>query len=291
MEKNSQFDRTESTSALTCSEFDALLTDALDGVLSAASQRRFESHRERCPTCGPLFRETVEGVNWLNSLEEVEAPANLVHNILAATSMQASAATAAAAKLTWKQRLSEVFTDVAAPVRAIIRQPRIAMTAAMAMFSLSLTLNLVGVRLSDLRHIDLRPSAIRTSATLKYTETSNRVIQYYYSIRLVYEVESRLQELKRATTTDEQEQRPPDRKKTENKKKDQERKQNYYSMDRQNMLLAQWSTNELKRSSIAVPCLVARTDAAGIDNNEHFAMAELSHGLQPGGESMRSLLA
>ena len=59
MEKNSQFDRTEDALGLTCLEFDALLTDALDGVLSAASQRRFEKHRHQCPTCGPLFGEAA----------------------------------------------------------------------------------------------------------------------------------------------------------------------------------------------------------------------------------------
>lgn len=293
MENYSQFDRTPKGPELSCSEFDALLIDALDGVLNAASQRRFEAHRQACSTCGPLFVETAAGMNWLHTLEEVEAPANLLHNILAATTMQASAAVATTPRLTWKQRLSEVLTDLAIPVKALVRQPRMAMTVAMAIFSLSLTLNLAGVKLSDLRHVDLRPSAIRTTATLKYTETSNRVIQYYYSIRLVYEVESRLQELKRATTNStEPEQRPVDHNKTENKKKDQERRQNYYSMEMQDMLLASWSTNELKQSSIPETCLALTTVTTGksINSTEHFATAELSRGL-PSDKSIRSLLA
>ena len=294
MEKNSQFDRTESTSGLTCAEFDALLTDALDGVLSLPSQRRFEAHRRQCPTCGPLFHETAAGMNWLSSLEEVEPPANLMHNILAATTMQTAAAAPAVPKVSWKRRFSEVFADALIPFRALIAQPRMAMTGAMAVFSVSLTLNLAGVKLSDLRHIDLRPSAIKEQATMKYYETTSRVVKYYENIRLVYEVESRLQELKRATSTaEEPPQRPPERKKDETHKQDnKEPRQNYYSMERRNVQLAKWSTSELNQGSNLKSPL--RLQQCGIEDSindpDAFATAELSRSLRSY-ESSRSLIA
>jgi hypothetical protein len=291
VEKHSQFGGPEGTSPVTCSEFDVLLSDALDGVLSAASQGRFDLHRQQCATCSSLFRETAAGLKWLNALEDVEPPANLVHSVLAATSVQTRAAIAAAPKLGWKQRISEILGDLAVPFRGLVREPRLVMTAAMAIFSLTLSLNLAGVKLSDFKHIDLRPSAIRETATIKYTETTNRVIHYYESIRLVYEVETRLQELKRATTTpDEQEQRRPvDRNKTENKQ-DQERKQNYYSMDRENMQLAKWSTDTLN-SSIPELCLTAKMHEGNSSNRiQNFVIAELPSGLQSD-KSSRSLLA
>lgn len=290
MEENSQFERKGARPELSCSEFDAMLADALDGVLSEASQRRFESHRHQCPTCGPLFHETAAGMNWLDSLEEVEPPANLVHNILAATSSQT--ASVALPKLGWKPRVSGVLNDLAAPFRGLIREPRLAMTAAMALFSVILSLNLAGVRVADLRHLDLRPSAIRDTATIKYTQTTNRVIQYYYSIRLVYEVESRLQELKRATSSPEvQEQpRPSNRNKTENKN-ERERKQNYYSMDRQSMQLAQRGNTELKQGSIQEQSTAADSTAVGINiSDENQILAGLPSGLQAG-KSIRSLEA
>ncbi len=294
MERNSQFGNTER--ALTCSEFDALLSDALDGMLTPASQRRFDAHRETCATCGPLFAETSAGMNWLDALPELAPPANLVHNILAATSVQSAAALANVPKLGWKERIRTFLTDVAAPFRPLIREPRIAMTAAMAIFSITLSLNLAGVRLSDLRHIDLRPSAIRQSATMKYTEASNRVIHYYYSIRMVYEVESRLQELKRlagSSDEDQRQQQPrPSRDKTENEK-NRDRKQNYYSMERQNVLVAKRSTNELKQGStretrVAWKAIDADTS---ISNAKVFSSTELSRGLYLSGNSMRSVLA
>ena len=121
---------------------------------------------------------------------------------------------------------------------------------------------------------------------MRYYETSSRVVKYYENIRLVYEVESRLQELKRATTSEEEDNRPPaERKKTDNEKPDLERKQNFYSMERQNMLLANWSANELKKGSNLL-CFAASKDAAGNCNHIHldddFYTAELSRGLKPG---------
>lgn len=291
MEYKNQFESGAENTAITCAEFDVLLNDALDGTLAISSKRRFDFHKQQCPTCGPLFAETSAGLNWLGTLEEIEPPANLIHNILTATSAHTKEALAFAPKMGWKQRLSELLTDLVAPVRVLVRQPRLAMTGAMAVFSVSLTLNLVGVKLSDVRHIDLRPSAIRQQATMKYYETSSRVVKYYENIRLVYEVESRLQELKRATGSDEQEQpRPSERKKTE--KNDRDRKQNYYSMERQHSVLAQWSTNELNLGMNQNQRFIASKEAKGI-NPEDLTQVLLSSssGLEQSDKSIRSLFA
>jgi hypothetical protein len=66
----------------------------------------------------------------------------------------------------------------------------------MAFFSLSISMSLAGVKLGDLRHADLRPSAIKRN----YYETSGKVVKYFENIRFVYEAESRLRDFKRATT-------------------------------------------------------------------------------------------
>ena len=76
----------ESKNSMQCAEFETLLTDALDDSLTGPRLGSFEAHAKACPQCGPLFAEAQEGRRWLKSLVEVEAPANLVHNILAATS-------------------------------------------------------------------------------------------------------------------------------------------------------------------------------------------------------------
>ena len=73
------------------------------------------------------------------------------------------------------------------------------MTAAMAFFSIALTLNLTGVQLSDLKLANLRPSAVRSFMERRLTMASTPIIRYYDHLRLVYEVETRMRELRRTT--------------------------------------------------------------------------------------------
>src|ERR1700747_2192286 len=75
----------QTSNGMPCHEFDLLLTDALDRVLSGAELDRFQAHARSCKTCGPLLAEVEAGHNWLRGLKEVEPPANLVANILAST--------------------------------------------------------------------------------------------------------------------------------------------------------------------------------------------------------------
>ncbi|MDP9039272.1 MAG: zf-HC2 domain-containing protein [Acidobacteriota bacterium] len=87
-------------------------------------------------------------------------------------------------------------TRVATAVRGnffghAMMQPRLAMTAAMAFFSITLTLNLTGVRLTELRPADLKPSSLKRGF---YTANA-RVVQYYEGLRVVYELESRVHDL------------------------------------------------------------------------------------------------
>ena len=78
-------------------------------------------------------------------------------------------------------------------------EPRLIMTAAMAFFSIALTLNLTGVRLNNLRLADLRPAAVRSFMERRLTTASIPIVRYYDHLRFAYEVESRMRELRRST--------------------------------------------------------------------------------------------
>jgi len=183
-----------------CSEFDALLTDALDGTLAGDRLDKFHAHANACSTCGPLFAEIEGGRRLLHSLEEVEPPQYLVNNILAATvgldTARMRVPGQAGQKWSWLDRLQAWIAPFSQPVFAVVRQPRFAMSFGMAFFSLSMALNLAGVKLADLRHADLRPSAL----VREYHMTTGKVVKYYENIRFVYEIESRVRDFKRATT-------------------------------------------------------------------------------------------
>jgi hypothetical protein len=182
----------ERQSEMLCSQFEALLADALDGLLMSETREGFETHRLSCPVCGPLFAETQEGMLLLKAMPEIEPPNNLVHNILAVTSLAEKQAVASAQPQGWLERLREKLPT---PMAGMLHS-RFATSFAMAFFSLALTLNLLGVRVSQ---IDWHPSALRKSVVLEYTQIEARVQRYYDNLRIVYEVENRVQNLKRTT--------------------------------------------------------------------------------------------
>jgi hypothetical protein len=77
-----------------------------------------------------------------------------------------------------------------------MRQPRFVMSFGMIFFSFSMALSVAGVKPSDVAKVNLRPSALRHA----YNDAQIKVVKYYDNIRFVYEIESKLRELKRANT-------------------------------------------------------------------------------------------
>jgi hypothetical protein len=135
----------ESKFGMECGEFEALLSEALDGDgrLNAARQRSFDAHRRECAVCGPMFAEAQAGREWLRSLGTVEPPAHLVHNILIATSgvvsKRAQKAAADGGRTPVGEQAREWWDSLAAsyfrPVVGLVRQPRFAMSFGMIFFS------------------------------------------------------------------------------------------------------------------------------------------------------------
>jgi hypothetical protein len=229
-----------------CAEFEALLNDAIDGdgmagegQLSPARKESFDAHRRVCRVCGPLFADVQAGREWLRSLEAVEPPAYLVHNILVATSgvvsTRALAATAGRRTTPFGERVREWWDSFSTPVTAFVRQPRFVMSFGMIFFSFSLGLSAMGVKATDVAKVDLRPSALRHA----YNGAQIKVVKYYDNIRFVYEIESKLRELKRANTPAE----PGPQQQKENRKNNtsgqpEQRQDRNYSQDYNQPVLA-----------------------------------------------------
>jgi hypothetical protein len=219
-----------------CHEFDSLLTDALDGVLTGGQLDRFQAHARSCSACGPLFAEVEAGRNWLKDLTEVEPPAGLVMNILASTTgvdtQRLRVNVYAPDRVSWIERAQAWASGAMQPIWATVRQPRFAMSFGMAFFSLSVALSVLGVKPADLRQVSLRPAVIRHT----YYNTQARVVRYYENIRFVYEVESRVRELKRNVETAEprsQESTPEkkDHKNDTTQQPEQKQERNYSQME------------------------------------------------------------
>ena len=186
------------SNGMQCHEFDSLVSDALDGVLTGAQLDAFQAHARTCSACGPLLANVTAGRNWLKDLTEVEPPVSLVTNILASTTgidTQRLRANVPASQpgASWLEKLQASASQALQPIWGTVRQPRFAMSFGMAFFSLSVALSMLGVKPADLRQLSLRPTVLRHT----YYNTQARVVRYYENIRLVYEVESRVRELKR----------------------------------------------------------------------------------------------
>ncbi len=212
-----------------CAQCEAMLTDALDGTLSAADQAAFDLHLLSCVPCSSMMADAQRGAAWLEMLKSPrpEPPAALLDRILAQTSGQTSGATSTQTApnpvpylvpsntLLGRPALSGSGISLSAssasnviPFRSrfaafnlrsighTLLQPRLAMTAAMAFFSIALTMNLTGVRISELRASDLRPSSLKRS----FYEANAHVVRYYDNLRVVYELESRVHDLQTLQT-------------------------------------------------------------------------------------------
>lgn len=185
------------SNGMQCHEFDALLTDMLDGVLSGAQLDSFQVHARSCSACGPLLAEVEAGRNWLKGLAEVEPPASLVNGILASTtgveSQHLRVNMTAQTPFSWWERAQAWISGFVEPVWGTVRQPRFAMSFGMAFFSISVALSMLGVKPGDLKQISLRPAAIRHS----FYNTQARVVRYYDNIRFVYELQAAASKIRR----------------------------------------------------------------------------------------------
>ena len=194
-------DRAHIPSSPACGQWETLLADALDGLLKPEDEATFAEHMAGCKACTALFDESRRGREWLEFLSpEPEVPAGLLDKILAQTGpgqvegfgLMTGGTTVLHMPPAWQR------PGFMGQVRRFA-EPRLLMTAAMAFFSIALTLNLTGVRLSSVRLADLRPTAIRSFMERRLNTASVPIVRYYDHLRFVYEVESRVRELRRST--------------------------------------------------------------------------------------------
>jgi hypothetical protein len=130
-----------------------------------------------------------------------------------------------------RERWDSFFT----PVAAFVRQPRFVMSFGMIFFSFSLALNAAGVKPADVAKVNLRPSALRHA----YNDAQIKVVKYYDNIRFVYEIESKLRELKRANTPAEPgPQQPKENRKNNTSGQPEQRQDRNYSQEYNQPVLA-----------------------------------------------------
>jgi len=158
----------DSKNGLQCSEFEANAgrcpglerrpgaAEIVASVLSPEARHAFDAHGRSCQVCGLFGRGPRKACAYSAiRMDELEPPKNLLHNILAATSMTEARAQAPASEssIGWLESVRRTFR----PSLAGLMRSRLLPSFAMAFFSLSLTLTLAGVKFSDVSRIDWHP--------------------------------------------------------------------------------------------------------------------------------------
>jgi hypothetical protein len=197
-----------------CGQWETLLVDALDGLLRPEDEVVFSSHMANCAACAEMFEEARRGREWLEFLApEPEVPAYLLDKILVETGhgkLDLSRLDASKLAVAGGPAAGNVLAmppvwqrpGFATRMRRFA-EPRLMMTAAMAFFSIALTISMVGARL-NLRISDLRPTTVRSVLEKRIMTASTPIVRYYDHLRFVYEVESRMRELRRSSESPQQ---------------------------------------------------------------------------------------
>jgi hypothetical protein len=161
-------------------EVENLTSDYLEGLLEPGLREEVEAHLNTCSSCGEMVGDVRRAMEICHAAPKLEPSPWLVKKIMLATVGER--------KPGWKERLAAFFRPTF--------QPRIAYTVAMAVFSLSIIVNAAGINLRHLTVEDLNPRTWVLRANRARHVYAARAEKFYYDLRVVLEIESRLRQLR-----------------------------------------------------------------------------------------------
>ena len=173
-----------------CAAVDALLSDYVEGTLEPASRALVEAHLAACPACAELAADAAEGRRWLAAAREPEVPAFLVNRILHQ------------APTRWTDKLArrDGFRGWLNRRLEPVLQPRFVMGAMMTVVSLAMMTRCAGAPGKALTTADLDPVKVWGSFDDRLHRAWERTVMTYESMRVVYEVQTRLREWRQSET-------------------------------------------------------------------------------------------
>jgi anti-sigma factor RsiW len=165
-----------------CADVEILVADYVDGTLHGEARSALETHLAGCAACAALARDSAEAVAFMERAAEVEAPPELVTRILFEVTAGSSRAVI---RPSWTHRLFGRWLES-------VLQPRVAMGMAMTVLSFAMISRFAHV--PQLRPDDLDPVKVWAAAEDRVVRWYNRGVKYYESMRVVYEIQTRLKE-------------------------------------------------------------------------------------------------
>jgi anti-sigma-K factor RskA len=172
---------------MTCAEFEVILSDYVDGTVSVEQRREVEAHADNCPGCRELLRDVLQAVAFLESAERPTPPAELITRLV-----YHAPKGRVRSELERQGWLRKLFSRWLQPAL----QPRMAMSMAMTILSFAMLGKCTGIRLQQITPADLNPVVLWNNLEDKSLRTWDRTVKYYENLRLVFEMETRLKEMR-----------------------------------------------------------------------------------------------
>ncbi|MBV8550800.1 MAG: zf-HC2 domain-containing protein [Acidobacteriaceae bacterium] len=171
---------------MNCVEFESILADYIDGTLAASQRAAVDQHAETCPACREFMADVAGAIGVLQRMPQVEPPAELITRI---------AYQAPVGRVRHPAEHRSFLSRLAAKWLQPILQPRIAMGMAMTLLSFAMLERCTGIRVQHIQAADLSPVRIWDGVEDKALRVRDRVMKSYENLRVVYEVETRLNDL------------------------------------------------------------------------------------------------
>jgi anti-sigma factor RsiW len=162
-----------------CNQAEILACDYIDGTLESAVRRDFEEHLSSCAGCAAMVADARAVASFLSETEEPEAPRELVTRLLFHLP---NAPVVEESRQWWRTWFVPLL------------QPRLAMGMAMTILSLSMVGRLIGIQPRQLTLADLEPKRVWVAIDSKAHRAWDRAAKYYDNLRVVYDIQTRLEE-------------------------------------------------------------------------------------------------
>ena len=179
-------DRPSEGAMMNRAQLEALIADYLDGILDERDTAEFERALPFYPDLAEFVQDAGEGMSLLAGVEAPEPPPALYARIQ--LDLDEARRKAERAKSS-----TGLFASLAALLAPVL-QPRFVMGMAMTVLSISMIGQLTGTRMDRVSAADLKPAAIWNSVEYRVQRVWDRAAKYYESLRVVYEMRSRVQE-------------------------------------------------------------------------------------------------
>jgi anti-sigma factor RsiW len=161
-----------------CTFTEERLSEAVDGLLAADEAAAYAAHLAACPACAAIAARITALVTRMRSLEFVEESPELHARILDATLGPRKA------KAGWEKLIAWLPG---------LLQPRFAMGMATVAASFVIVLHTAGITPNKLKRADLSPGSVLRAANRQVHLTYARGVKFVNDLRVVYEIQSRLQ--------------------------------------------------------------------------------------------------